>query len=724
MAIGAASSRPGLPRPQPRTDLRVWPGRPSPRGATWDGEGVNFTLFSRHATGVDLCLFDQAGGAGETRRIPMPEQTDFVWHAYLPDVRPGQLYGFRVHGPYEPAEGHRFNPHKLLLDPYAREVSSRIRLSPETFGYVLGDPDEDLSYSTADSAPTMAKCIVVDPAFSWGDDRRPRRPWNRTVIYEVHVKGMTAQHPGVAPELRGTYLGLASEPIIDHLLGLGVTAIELMPVQQAMGGWHLAESGLTEYWGYNTIAFFAPDAGYASALGRQVYEFKSMVKTLHRAGIEVILDVVYNHTGEGNERGPTVSLRGIDNAIYYWLDPEEPRFCHDFTGTGNTVNASEPGVNQMIMDSLRYWVETMHVDGFRFDLAPALARTKAGVDLRGQFMQAVGQDPVLSTVKLIAEPWDIGAYGYQLGSFPAGWAEWNGKYRDCVRRFWRGDPGQVPELASRLAGSSDLFATSGRGTYASVNFVTSHDGFTLVDLVSYERKHNEANLENNRDGADENYSRNWGAEGPTPSVWTNRMRDRMKRNLLATLLFSQGVPMLLAGDEIGRTQGGNNNAYSQDNPTSWVNWDFSPEDRQLYDFTAQAIERFRANPVLRRRRFFTGAAHPRARTKDLSWIRADGREMTMEDWADDRNQVLGMLIRGQASDDVDDRGRPVFGETVLLLLNGGARSRYFVLPKVPGQGIWQELLNTAHPGHARLVKTPALNLLSFSLLLLRFAEQP
>ncbi|HEY2665346.1 MAG TPA: glycogen debranching protein GlgX [Actinomycetota bacterium] len=718
------SSQPAKRPPVARTGPRLWPGRPVPLGATWDGVGVNFALFSRNATGVELCLFDHAADGVEAHRVRMTERTDFVWHAFLPDVRPGQLYGYRVHGAYAPGEGHRFNPNKLLIDPYALEITGGVRLHPENFGYVIGNPEKDLSFSTADSAAHTPKSVVADPAFSWGDDRRPQRPWNRTVIYECHVKGMTARHPAVPPEHRGTFLGFASEQVIDHLLELGVTAVELMPVQQAASGAHLASTGLTEYWGYNTIAFFAPDIGFASVPGQQIHEFKTMVKALHRAGLEVILDVVYNHTGEGSELGPTLSLRGIDNVAYYWLDPSDPRHCLDFTGTGNTVKASEPRVNQMVMDSLRYWVEVMHVDGFRFDLAPALGRTEHGLDMRAPFFQAVGQDPVLSSVKLIAEPWDIGPYGYQLGAFPAGWAEWNGKYRDCIRRFWRGDPGQVPELASRLAGSSDLFAASGRGTYASVNFITSHDGFTLGDLVSYNRKHNEANCEDNRDGADENYSRNWGAEGPTASAWTNRMRDRMKRNLLATLLLSQGVPMLLAGDEIGRTQGGNNNAYCQDNETSWVDWDLTPESRLLYHFTAQAIERLRANPVLRRRRFFTGAALPRARTKDLSWIRADGQEMTMADWANEHNQVLGMLIRGEAADDVDERGRPVFGETVLLLLNGGPRSRYFVLPKQKAQGVWQELLNTAHPGQSRLVKTPAINPLSFSLFLLRFAEQP
>jgi glycogen operon protein len=709
------------------TDLRVWPGKPSPLGASWDGEGVNFALFSRHATGVELCLYERGGDPAGAHEVTMPERTDFVWHAYLPDARPGQLYGYRVHGPYAPEHGHRFNPHKLLIDPYCRAISGPIELRAESFGYVMGDRREDLSFNTADSAGYTPKCVVVDDAFSWGDDRPPRVPWNRTVIYECHVKGMTARHPGVPAEVRGTYLGMASEAVIEHLVGLGMTAVELMPVHQAMTGSHLNENELSEYWGYNTIGFFAPDVRFAAVRGRQVYEFKTMVKALHREGIEVILDVVYNHTGEGNERGPTLSMRGIDNATYYRIDPTDPRRYRDVTGTGNTLDPTQPRVTQLVMDSLRYWVRDMHVDGFRFDLAPALGRTSVSsgglVDMRAPLLQAIGQDPVLSNVKLIAEPWDIATAGYQLGAFPAGWAEWNGKYRDCVRRFWRGDHGQVPELASRLAGSSDLFAGSGRGTYASINFVTSHDGFTLTDLVSYEHKHNEANGEDNRDGADENYSRNWGTEGPTESAYTNRMRDRMKRNLLATLLFSQGVPMILSGDEIGHTQRGNNNAYCQDNETTWLDWELSPEDRSLLEFTAQAIERFRVNPVLRRRNFFTGAAHPRAGTKDLAWIRSDGAEMSMEDWPNQRNQVLGLLIRGEASDDVDPRGRPVFGETVLLLLNGGARSRHFVLPKVQGRGMWQELLNTAHPGPPRLVRTPALNLLAFSLILLRFGEQ-
>ncbi|HLI55757.1 MAG TPA: glycogen debranching protein GlgX, partial [Actinomycetota bacterium] len=674
--------------------------------------------------------------AGEEERIRMAERTDWVWHAYLPDARPGQRYGYRVDGPFEPASGHRFNPHKLLLDPYARLITEPFTLTEQSFGFRFGDPLDDRTFSSADSAPHVAKGVVADLAFSWGDDRRLRTPWNRTVIYECHVKGMTARHPHLPAAIRGTYLGLASEPVIDHLLGLGVTAVELLPVQQAVTGWHLVNRGLTEYWGYNTIGYCAPEVRYATRPGRQVYEFKTMVKALHRAGLEVILDVVYNHTGEGGVFGPTLSFRGLDNAVYYRLNPDDRRFYEDVTGTGNTLNAPHPRVLQLILDSLRYWVEEMHVDGFRFDLAPALARGPHGLDFAGPVYEAIGQDPVLAQVKLIAEPWDLGYAGYQLGNFPAGWAEWNDKYRDCIRRFWRGDPGQVPELASRLAGSSDLFAHSGRGTFASINFITAHDGFTLADLVSYERKHNEANGEDNRDGTDDNLSRNWGAEGPTASAWTNRMRDRMKRNLLATLLLSQGVPMLLGGDEMGRTQGGNNNAYCQDNPVSWLSWELTAEDRRLIEFTAQAIERFRANPVLRRRKFFTGEAQKATQasraspdgpwSKDLAWLRPDGKEMTIENWSDPTNQVLGMLIRGSASDDVDGRGRPIFGETMLLALNGGSRTRYFMLPggRPPSpQGVWEQLLNTAHPGQTRAIRTPAINLLAFSLVLLRFREQ-
>ncbi len=702
----------------------MWPGRPFPLGAIWDGEGVNFAIFSEHATGVTLCLFDRPEEATERHRITLRERTDLVWHAYLPDVRPGQLYGYRVSGPYSPQEGHRFNPAKLLVDPYARALSGDIRWDDSLYGYSIGHPDGDLSIDGRDSAGSMPKCVVTDPAFSWGEDRPPRTPWSRTVIYESHVRGMTRRHPGVPEEIRGTYLGMAYDPVIDHLTSLGITAVELLPVHHYVDDRELVARGLRNYWGYNSLGFLAPEVRYASGgLGQQVDEFKSMVKALHRAGIEVILDVVYNHTAEGSHLGPTLSLRGIDNACYYRLAPGNRRYYMDFTGTGNTIDVPHPRATQLIMDSLRYWVLDMHVDGFRFDLATVLMRDPFDVNPHARFFDVIRQDPVLGQTKLIAEPWDAGPEGYQVGQFPAGWAEWNGRYRDCVRRFWRGDPGQVPELASRLAGSSDLYAPGGRRTNASVNFVTCHDGFTLTDLVSYEHKHNEANGEGNRDGTDDNASRNWGTEGPTESPRIQRSRERMKRNLLATLLFSQGVPMLLAGDELGRTQGGNNNAYCQDNETSWIDWSLSPRDRDLLTFTRQALRIFRANPILRRRSFFTGAPLSPGGPKDLTWIRPDGNEMTPEDWSAAHNHVLGMLIDGRATDEVNERGRPIYGDTMLLLLNGGAQSRYFVLPAVGGPGMWKEMLNTARPGPPRLVRGPALNLVAQSLILLRFGEE-
>ena len=553
--------------------MRVWPGSPHPLGATWDGEGVNFALFSEHATAVELCVFEHADGAAPVDSVTMPIATDRVWHCYLPDARPGCLYGYRVDGPWDPAQGHRFNRAKLLIDPYAKAVSGAIRWSEELFGHSSAGPDSDLVPDSRDSAGGMPKSVVVDQAFTWGEDSAPRIPWNRTVIYECHVRGMTMTHPGVPEHLRGTYLGLSSDAVVDHLLSLGVTAVELMPVHQFVADQHLVDQGLTNYWGYNTLAFFAPHVGYATGgHGQQVDEFKSMVKTLHRAGLEVILDVVYNHTGEGSHLGPTLSLRGIDNSVYYRLQPDNKRFNLDFTGTGNSLNIVHPRTIALIMDSLRYWVTDMHVDGFRFDLAPVLIR---GLEdgRRSAFFEVIQQDPVLSQVKLIAEPWDVGPDGYQLGRFPPGWAEWNGAFRDCVRRFWRGDPGMIPELASRLTGSSDIYSPSGRRTYASVNFVTCHDGFTLADAVGFEERHNEANGEGNQDGARENYSRNWGAEGDTDSHRVARLRERIKRNMLATLVFSQGVRMLLGGDEFGRSQQGNNNAYCQDNDVSWVDWD-------------------------------------------------------------------------------------------------------------------------------------------------------
>ncbi len=699
--------------------MRAWPGSPQPLGANWDGEGVNFALFSEHATAVELCLFDAADAAVEFERIRFSERTNRIWHAYLPDLRPGQLYGYRVHGPWDPDRGHRFNPNKLLLDPYGKAISGRVDWSNAQFAYRIGHPEEDLSFDKADSAAEMPKSIVLDTAFSWGNDRRPHTPWSRSILYECHVKGMTARHPGVPEHLRGTYLGLASDPILDHLLGLGVTAVELLPIQHMVIDRHLVEAQLTNYWGYNTIGFFAPDPRYATgALGQQVTEFKSMVKAFHRVGIEVLLDVVYNHSGEGNHLGPNLCFRGVDNASYYLLQRDHPRYYLDFTGCGNTLRTSHPRVLQLVLDSLRYWVTEMHVDGFRFDLASSLGRDPYDFERFGRFFATVQQDPVLAGVKLIAEPWDLGHGGYQLGRFPPGWAEWNGRYRDTARRFWRGDPGHIPELASRLSGSSDLFHANDRGPYASINFVTCHDGFTLHDLVSYERKHNQANGEDNRDGDDANWSRNWGAEGETESLRVNHLRDRVKRALLASLAFSQGVPMLSHGDELGRTQRGNNNAYCQDNELTWIDWNLDESRRQLLEFCCHVFRIRHENPVFRRRRFFAGGPVTEAGAKDVSWIRPDGQEMTHEDWHEEKNRVLGMLIHGEASDEVDERGRANRGHTLLLLVNGGSRSRFFQLPTRPPNGRWREIVNTSRAS-SRVLRGGGLNLTGHTLILLR-----
>ncbi len=595
--------------------LRVWPGSPSPLGASWDGEGVNFALFSAHASAVELCLYDSAGL--ETDRVRLDEHTHEIWHVYLPDARPGQLYGFRVHGPWDPSAGHRFDPAKLLLDPYARAVSGGIALAPAHFAAP--------GAGGGDSGAVTPRCVVVDPAFPWGDDRPPRTPWSRSFLYECHVKGMTARHPAVPEGVRGTYLGLATEPVLDHLLGLGVTAVELLPVKLALTPRALVERGLSNYWGYDPVGYFTPDPRLASGAGaRAVFEWKSMVKAFHRAGIEVILDVVYNHTGEGSGDGPTLCFRGLDNASYYRLRLDDPSAYVDFSGCGNALDVRHPRVLQLVVDSLRYWVAEMHVDGFRFDLATALARDGGGFDPHARLFAVIQQDPLLAQVKLIAEPWDLAEGGQRLGGFPPGWAEWNGRYRDGVRRFWRGDAEQVPELASRLAGSSDLFGASGRNPYASVNFVTCHDGFTLRDLVSYERKHNEANREANRDGTDAHWSRNWGAEGETESSTIVRQRDQIARNLLATLAFSQGVPMLSHGDEIGRSQRGNNNVYCQDNELAWVDWRTGPREQALLEFVRRVFEIRRGNPVFRRRRFFAGDPVTRDGVKDVTWLRADG----------------------------------------------------------------------------------------------------
>jgi glycogen operon protein len=695
-----------------------------PLGATWDGEGTNFALFSEHGSSVELCLFHHPNDAREAERIQLRERTGQIWHAYLPEVRPGRAYGYRVQGPADPAQGHRFNPAKLLLDPYAKAISGTVKWSDVLSGYPVRstDPNRDLILDSQDSAGGMAKSIVIEPAFNWEDDRPPRTPWNRTVIYECHVKGMTIQHPEVPERLRGTYLGLATDPIIGHLKSLGVTALELLPVHHMVTERRLAEQGLTNYWGYSTIGFFAPDvrfAGGEGAAGQHVAEFKSMVKRLHAAGIEVILDVVYNHTAEGNHLGPTLSFRGIDNAAYYRLDPQNPRLYTDFTGCGNTVDLRHSRTMQLVMDSLRYWITEMHVDGFRFDLAPVLARGDNGFDPSAEFFSVVRQDPVVSQVKLIAEPWDLGPDGYQVGKFPIGWAEWNGKYRDTTRQFWRGDPGQVGPLASRISGSSDLYEVGGRSPLASVNFVTCHDGFTLHDLVSYEAKHNDANGEENRDGTDHNLSRNWGAEGPTETAQVVRMRERIKRNLLATLAFSQGVPMLSHGDELGRTQAGNNNAYCQDNPVSWIDWRLTPLQQELLQFTRTVMAIRSANPVLRRRTFFRHEGSARGEGKDLTWLRPDGTEMTAEEWNHQTNHVLGMLIQGEAGDEMDERGRRVVGDAMLLLFNGGARSKQFVLPPMGRRGSWSQVLDTAHPV-PRLVEEGRVDLVTHSLILLRY----
>jgi len=700
--------------------MRLWPGKPYPFGARWDGQGTNFALFSANATGVELCLFDEPTDTKPAQQIPLRERNNLVWHAYLPDVGPGQLYGYRVDGPYDPPSGHRFNAAKLLVDPYARAITGPVSWDDAVYGYDRRSPQHDLTPDSRPSDAFVPKCVVVNEAFPWGDDRPLRTPWNHTIIYECHVRGMTMQHPDVPEALRGRYLGLASEPIIDHLLGLGVTAIELLPVHHSVSERELVAAGLTNYWGYNTLGFFAPSERFASdSRGAQVNEFKSMVRALHSAGIEVILDVVYNHSAEGNHLGPTLSLRGIDNASYYRLDPANPRLYVDHTGCGNTLNMGHHRTHQLMMDSLRYWVQEMHVDGFRFDLAPALARDLMELGYFEHVFGMLQQDPVLAEVKLIAEPWDLGPNGYQMGNFPGGWGEWNGLYRDTTRRFWRGDGGQVADLASRLSGSSDLFERRERSPYASINFVTCHDGFTLRDLVSYERKHNEPNLEDNRDGTHHNWSWNWGVEGPTEATGIRQLRARMQRNFLATLVFSQGVPMLSHGDELGRTQSGNNNAYCQDGPVTWVDWSVDEERRELFAFVCHVVGLRRALPVLRRRSFFSGRPVSKTGDKDLAWLRSDGNEFELHDWQNPDLRAFGMLLHGDVTEDLDERGRRETGDTALLLLNGGNRSCYFRLPALKLPGRWHQELNTARPGR-RSTARKGVNLVAHSLILLTY----
>jgi len=681
------------PPPRSVARSRVREGRPYPLGATWDGLGVNFALYSVHATRVELCLFDARGR--ETERIALPEYTDEIWHGYLPDARPGQLYAYRVHGPYEPDAGHRFNPHKLLLDPYAKQIVGRLRWSPAIFGYTLGHRDRDLSFDRRDSAAFVPRCAVVDPGFTWGHDRRLEIPWNRTVIYEAHVRGLTMAHPEVPEGVRGTFAGLMNDAVIEHIRSLGATTLELLPVHSFVHDQHLLERGLRNYWGYNTLSFFAPHPEYLSGSG--IAEFKQMVARLHAAGLEVVLDVVYNHTAEGNELGPTLCFRGIDNASYYRLAPDRRYYIND-TGTGNTFDLTNAGTLRMVNDSLRYWAAQMHVDGFRFDLATVLARERDGFNPRCGFLDSVRQDPLLSQVKLIAEPWDVGPGGYQLGQFPPGWAEWNDRFRDTARAFWRGDEGQLPELATRLTGSADLFDRRGRRPTASVNFVTAHDGFTLRDLVSYDGKHNEANGEDNADGTDHNLSANHGAEGETDDAAINALRRRQQRNLLATLLLSQGTPMLLAGDEFGNSQGGNNNAYCQDNETGWLDWNGLRDGRSLVPFVRHLARIRRRYPLLHRGRFFDGAFDAELGFKDLTWLAPDGTEMDEARWHDPQARALMMRLDGRSPP--SGLRQPASNVTLLLLLNASADEVGFQLPEVEG-GRWRCLLDTREEAPCR-----------------------
>ena len=666
-----------------------WPGTPYPLGARWDGRGTNFALFSEHAEHVELCLFDEGG---DEYRIPMAEHTALIWHVYLPGIGPGQRYGYRVHGPYDPSSGHRFNPSKLLIDPYAKAIDGEIDWDPAVFGYVLGG--DDTVPDEHDSAAHVPKAVVHNPFFDWRDDRPPRTPWHRTIIYETHVKGLTMQHPGVEPELRGTYAGLASPAVIDYLVKLGVTAIELQPVHHFVQDHFLVEKGLRNYWGYNTIGFLAPHADYAArgTRGQQVYEFKSMVADLHAAGLEVILDVVYNHTAEGNHMGPHLSFRGIDNLSYYRTVDGDPRYYMDYTGTGNSLNVRHPHVLQLIMDSLRYWITEMHVDGFRFDLASTLARELHDVDRLSAFFDLIQQDPVVSQTKLIAEPWDVGEGGYQVGNFPPLWTEWNGKYRDYMRDYWRGEHVGIGEFASRLSGSSDLYAHNGRRPYASINFITAHDGFTLRDLVSYNDKHNDANLDDNSSGESHNRSWNSGAEGETDDEAVLARRRRRQRSMLATLLLSQGVPMLLGGDEIGRTQQGNNNTYCQDNELSWFDWELDSEQRSLHAFTRRVIRLRREHPVFRRRQFFTGDEE--GASSDLVWLQPDGTEVPQEVWSDPSAEALMVFLNGEAIPSRDERGRPITDDSFLLLANGSHDQITFTLPPEEFGREWDVVVDT------------------------------
>lgn len=680
------------------TKIRIQEGKPHPRGATWDGQGTNFAVFSANASKVEVCLFD-AAGKREVERIALPEYTNQIWHGYLAGVGPGTIYGYRVSGPYEPEQGHRFNPNKLLLDPYAVAHTGELEWNPAIFGYQMESGD-DLTFDERDSAPFMPKCVVIDPSFEWkGKPEHQRKggpgyfavPFDDTILYEAHVRGFTRKHPAVPEHLRGTYAGMGHPAVLEYIKSLGVTSIELLPIHTFITDSHLLEKGLTNYWGYNSIGFFSPDCRYASNAAKALLEFKEMVAQIHEAGLEVILDVVYNHTAEGNERGPTLSFKGLDNASYYRLMPDQKRYYINDTGTGNTVNVSHPRVLQMVTDSLRYWVEQTHVDGFRFDLGTILAREPNGFDNQSGFLKACSQDPVLGTVKLIAEPWDCGPGGYQVGAFPPGWAEWNDKFRDDVREFWKGDV-SASALTERLCASASLFNYQGRRPWASVNFITAHDGFTLNDVVTYNEKHNEANGEDNQDGSNNNLSWNCGVEGPTDDPAINALRARQMRNMLGTLLLAQGTPMMLAGDEFGRTQGGNNNAYCQDNDISWLNWELQEKGKSLTNFVRKLTALRHKYPILRRNLFLNGQYDEELGVKDLTWINANGAEMEDKNWGDAGMRCFGMLMDGRAQPSgVKQRGHEA---TLLLVINGHHDMVNFTLPECAGGSQWSLLLDT------------------------------
>jgi isoamylase len=674
------------------TASRIREGLPFPLGASWDGLGVNFAIFSANATKVELCLFDSAGEV-ELERIELPEYTDEIFHGYLPDAHPGLVYGYRVYGPYDPKNGHRFNHNKLLIDPYAKQLVGELKWSEALFGYTIGHPDDDLSFDERDSAPFVPKCKVIDPAYTWGREQRVNVPWDKTIFYETHTRGFTMRHPSVPDEVKGTFSGLMVDDVIQHIKGLGVTSIELLPIHAFVNDQHLLEKGMTNYWGYNTLAFFAPDPRYL-AHGK-IAEFKEMVAHMHHAGLEVILDVVYNHTAEGNERGPTLSMRGIDNASYYRLMPDDKRYYINDSGTGNTLDLSHPCVLQMVTDSLRYWATDMHVDGFRFDLATILGRYHDGFSERHSFLVACRQDPVLREVKLIAEPWDCGPGGYQVGNFAPGWAEWNDKFRDNIRAFWKGDEGQLADFANRMTASGNLFNQRGRRPYASVNFITAHDGFTLHDLVSYNDKHNEDNDENNQDGSNDNRSWNCGVEGPTDDPEINALRLRQMRNFFATLLFAQGTPMVVAGDEFARTQHGNNNAYCQDSEIGWVNWDLDEDGKALLTFVKRLIKLRQSHPILRRSRFLVGDYNEELGVKDVTWLSPSGDEMSTEQWEDPNGRCLGMLLDGRAQETgIRRRGSEA---TLLLVVNSHHDGVNFTLPEVPEGRNWTSLIDTNQP---------------------------